>query len=390
MGVVTDIRGRSRAAKVVAAVSCAKAGRSGKRTVSLFWRIFSLNAAGLVVATALLLGPVTVSTPVLPGEALVLLAGLAVLLAGNAVVLRIGLTPLHRLGRAMATADLLVPGARPTVAGPAEAAQLIATYNTMLDRLQAERAAGAGRALHAQERERHRIARELHDEVGQTLTAVLLQLKRVADRVPGELREEVSLAQEATRAGLDEIRRIARRLRPGVLEELGLASALRSLATEFTHHGLTVHHHIPVPGDLPPLGPEAELVLYRVAQEGLTNTARHAAADRAELSLRPLPDGVELLVRDNGTGLGAASEGAGIRGMRERALLIGAEIHFEPAPVRGTDVRLRVPAPPRDLSGSQAADATGDRSGSQAVDATGDRSPNQAVDRPQDRPGDRP
>ncbi|MFE0205068.1 sensor histidine kinase [Streptomyces sp. NPDC058985] len=354
MGVVTDIRGRSRARRLAAAVSCAEAGRSGKRTVSLFWRIFSLNAAGLFVATALLLGPLTVSTPVLPGEALILLVGLAALLAGNAVVLRIGLNPLHRLGRAMATADLLVPGARPAVAGPAEAAQLIATYNTMLDRLRAERAAGAGRALQAQERERHRIARELHDEVGQTLTAVLLQLKRVADRVPGELRDEVSLAQEATRSGLDEIRRIARRLRPGVLEELGLPSALRSLAAEFTHHGLSVEHH--VPGDLPPLAPEAELVLYRVAQEGLTNTARHAAADHAALSLRPLAGGVELLVRDNGTGLGTAAEGAGIRGMRERALLIGAEIHFEPAPGGGTDVRLRVPAPP----GERFADRTGD------------------------------
>ncbi len=310
--------------------------------MSLFWRIFSLNAAGLFVATALLLGPLTVSTPVLPGEALILLVGLAALLAGNAVVLRVGLRPLHRLGRAMATADLLVPGARPVVAGPAEAAQLIATYNTMLDRLQ------------AQERERHRIARELHDAVGQTLTAVLLQLKRVADRVPGDLREEVALAQEATRSGLDEIRRIARRLRPGVLEELGLPSALRSLAAEFTHHGLSVEHH--VPGDLPPLAPEAELVLYRVAQEGLTNTARHAAADHAALSLRPLADGVELLVRDNGTGLGTAAEGAGIRGMRERALLIGAEIHFEPAPGGGTDVRLRVPAPP----GERSADRTGD------------------------------
>nr|WP_079024937.1 histidine kinase [Streptomyces leeuwenhoekii] len=310
--------------------------------MSLFWRIFSLNAAGLVIATALLLGPVTVSTPVLPGEALVLLAGLTALLAGNAVVLRIGLAPLQRLSRAMATADLLRPGARPAVAGPAEAAELIATYNTMLDRLQTERAAGAARALQAQERERHRIARELHDEVGQTLTAVLLQLKRVADRAPGELREEVTQAQEATRAGLDEIRRIARRLRPGVLEELGLTSALRSLAAEFTHDGLTVRHRIAA--ELPPLTAESELVIYRVAQEGLTNTARHSAADRAELRLTPLPDGVELLVRDNGAGLGDATEGAGIRGMRERALLAGATLHVGPAPGRGTDVRLRVPA----------------------------------------------
>ncbi|MCX4697463.1 HAMP domain-containing sensor histidine kinase [Streptomyces sp. NBC_01373] len=310
--------------------------------MSLFWRIFSLNAVGLIAAAALLLGPVTVSTPVLPGEALAVVVGLAALLAANALVLRIGLAPLQRLGRAMATADLLRPGARAPVAGPAETAALITTYNTMLDRLEAERAVGAARALSAQERERHRIARELHDEVGQTLTAVLLQLKRVADRVPVELREEVGQAQEATRAGLDEIRRIARRLRPGVLEELGLPSALRSLAAEFTTHGLTVRHH--VPGDLPRLTEESELVVYRIAQEGLTNTARHAAADRAEVRLSPVTGGVELLVRDDGKGLGGAPEGSGISGMRERALLIGAALSLEPAPGRGTDIRLRIPA----------------------------------------------
>ncbi|CCK27043.1 two-component system sensor kinase [Streptomyces davaonensis JCM 4913] len=310
--------------------------------MSLFWRIFSLNAVGLVVATALLLGPVTVSTPVLPAEALVVVVGLALLLVGNAVVLRLGLAPLQRLGRAMADADLLRPGARAVVAGPAEATELITTYNTMLDRLQSERAAGAARALSAQERERHRIARELHDEVGQTLTAVLLQLKRVADRAPEGLREEVAQAQEATRAGLDEIRRIARRLRPGVLEELGLVSALRSLAGEFTTHGLSVRPQLPA--ELPPLTEESELVLYRVAQEGLTNTARHAAADRAEISLEPVSHGVELVVRDNGKGLGAAPEGAGIRGMRERALLVGAELSVRPGPGGGTEVRLRVPA----------------------------------------------
>ncbi|WP_371668758.1 sensor histidine kinase [Streptomyces sp. NBC_00289] len=310
--------------------------------MSLFWRIFSLNAAGLVLAAALLLGPVTVSTPVLPAEALVVVVGLAVLLAGNALVLRIGLASLRRLGGAMAAADLLRPGPRAVVAGPAEAAELIMTFNTMLDRLEAERATGAARALSAQERERHRIARELHDEVGQTLTAVLLQLRRVADRAPDGLRAEVGQAQEATRAGLDEIRRIARRLRPGVLDELGLASALRSLATEFTAHGLTVRHHIV--GGLPPLTEETELVVYRVAQEGLTNTARHAAADRAEVRLRPVADGVELLVRDNGKGIDAMPVGAGISGMRERALLIGAVLAVESRPGRGTDIRLRIPA----------------------------------------------
>ncbi|MEV6617508.1 sensor histidine kinase [Streptomyces sp. NPDC051051] len=316
--------------------------------MSLFWRIFALNAVGLVVAAALLLGPVTVSTPVLPAEAFVVVAGLASLLASllavNAVVLRVGLAPLGRLGRAMSDADLLHPGARAVVSGPVETAELITTYNAMLDRLESERANSAARALSAQERERHRIARELHDEVGQTLTAVLLQLKRVADRAPDDLRDEVGQAQEATRAGLDEIRRIARRLRPGVLDELGLVSALRSLAAEFTTHGLTVRPDLR-PG-LPPLTEETELVLYRVAQEALTNTARHAGADRAELRLRPVADGVELLVRDNGRGPGpTAGEGAGVLGMRERALLIGATFTFGPG-LGGTAVRLRTaPAP---------------------------------------------
>ncbi|MER5536440.1 sensor histidine kinase [Streptomyces mirabilis] len=315
--------------------------------MSLFRRIFLLNAAGLTVATALLLGPVTVSTPILPGEVLVVVAGLAALLVVNALVLRIGLAPLQRLGRAMATADLLHPGARAPVTGPAEVAGLITTYNTMLDRLETERATSSARALSAQEGERRRISQELHDEVGQTLTAVLLQLKRVADQVPGELREEVRQAQEATRGSLDEIRRIARRLRPGVLEELGLHSALRSLAAEFTTHGLSVRHHFD--GDLPPLTEETELVVYRVAQEGLTNTARHAGADRAELRLRRVVgvdgdggDGVELLVRDNGKGPGRLREGAGISGMRERALLIGAALSVGAGPGAGTDVRLRI------------------------------------------------
>ncbi|MFJ3497946.1 histidine kinase [Streptomyces sp. NPDC086091] len=311
--------------------------------MSLFWRIFALNALGLVIAAALLLGPVTVSTPVLPAEALTVVIGLATLLAVNAAVLRVGLAPLGRLSGAMADADLLHPGARAVVSGPAETAELIRTYNAMLDRLEAERATSAARALSAQERERHRIARELHDEVGQTLTAVLLQLKRVADRAPDELRGEVGQAQEATRAGLDEIRRIARRLRPGVLDELGLLSALRSLAAEFTTHGLTVRTELRT--GLPPLTEETELVLYRVAQEALTNTARHSGADRAELRLRPVTGGVELLVRDNGRGPGpAAVEGAGVSGMRERALLIGATFSFAAGLGGGTVVRLRTGA----------------------------------------------
>ncbi|MFI1488002.1 HAMP domain-containing sensor histidine kinase [Streptomyces sp. NPDC020747] len=311
--------------------------------MSLFWRIFLLNAAVLTAATALLLlGPVTVSTPVLLTEALILTAGLATLLVANAALLRIGLTPLARLARAMTTIDLLRPGPRPMVAGHGEIADLIKTFNTMLDRLETERATSSARALSAQEAERRRISQELHDEIGQSLTAVLLELKRVADQAPAPLRTELHQVQEATRDSLDEIRRIARRLRPGVLEELGLASALKALTTEIPAHSRIIARR-QLDTDLPPLGEEAELVVYRVAQESLTNTVRHAHAQRLDLTLRRSPTGVELRIRDDGLGLQGAPEGSGIRGMRERALLIGAELTLCPSPEGGTEVRLTVP-----------------------------------------------
>ncbi|MEV4790362.1 HAMP domain-containing sensor histidine kinase [Streptomyces tuirus] len=309
----------------------------------LFWRIFLLNALVLIAATALLLGPVTVSTPVLLTEAAVLTVGLAAMLVANALLLRVGLAPLQRLTRAMTTIDLLRPGQRPAVGGQGEVAELITTFNTMVDRLEEERATSSARVLSAQEAERRRVAQELHDEVGQTLTAVLLELERVAGQAPPGLREEVRQVQETTRAGLDEVRRIARRLRPGVLDELGLASALKSLATDFGGPGLSVRHRLDA--DLPPLGREAELVLYRVAQEGLTNVARHARARHAEIVLRRAGPGVELCVRDDGHGTGDAAEGAGIRGMRERALLVGAGLVLGPGPGGGTEVRLIVPGP---------------------------------------------
>ncbi|GHB24204.1 histidine kinase [Streptomyces clavifer] len=311
--------------------------------MSLFWRIFLLNAAVLVAAGALLLlGPITVSAPVVLTEALILAGGMASMLGANALLLRLGLAPLQRVTRAMTTIDLLSPRPRPEVAGEGEIADLIETFNSMLDRLEAERATSSARALSAQEGERRRVAQELHDEVGQTLTAVLLELKRVAGHAPEPLREELIHVQEITRGSLDEIRRIARRLRPGVLDELGLVSALTALITETPPpEGLVIRRQMEK--DLPELGHEAELVVYRIAQECLTNTVRHSGATLLELSLRRRPGGVELRIRDNGRGLGGAPEGAGLRGMRERALLIGAELSLGDDPSGGTDVRLVVP-----------------------------------------------
>lgn len=311
--------------------------------MSLFGRIFLLNVVVLVAAAVLLvLGPATVSTPALLTETLIIGAGLVVMLVANAVLIRVGLAPLERLTRAMRTTDLLRPGPRPPVTGRGEVADLIATFNGMLDRLEAERGFSAARALSAQEAERRRVAQELHDEVGQTLTAVLLELKRVADRAPQPVRDELRQVQEITRGSLDEIRRIARRLRPGVLEELGLTSSLKALVSEASEHaGLSVRRRFDP--DLPDLGAEAELVIYRVAQESITNTTRHARASKLELVLRAEPHGVLLRIRDDGRGLRGAEDGSGIRGMRERALLIGAHLTIGAAPAQGTEVRLQVP-----------------------------------------------
>ncbi|CAL9357602.1 HAMP domain-containing sensor histidine kinase [Streptomyces sp. enrichment culture] len=316
----------------------------GDTSVSLYWRIFGLNAVVLGLATALLLwAPVTVSVPILLTEAVILVGGLAVMLVANATLLRIGLAPLDRVTRLMATVDLLRPGQRLPVHGGGEVSDLVSTFNAMLDRLEKERAASSARAILAQEAERRRIAQELHDEVGQSMTAILLALKRAADEASDPLREELQQAQEITRLSLDEVRRLVRRLRPGVLEDLGLVSAIASLATEFaTHTGLRVLRGYDA--DLPALDQETELVIYRVAQEGLTNAARHADASTVRVSLRKGDHSVVLEVSDDGRGIGVAREGAGIRGMRERALLLGATLDISPVSPSGTRIRLTVPA----------------------------------------------
>ena len=127
-----------------------------------------------------------------------------------------------------------------------------------------------------------------------------------------------------------------------MLEDLGLVSALSALATDFAQAS-----EVPVTRKLdqrlPELSRDAELVLYRIAQEGLTNVARHADATRVELALTRQPNGVLLRIADDGRGRGGAAEGAGIRGMRERAILIGAALQIEARSGGGTDVRLLVP-----------------------------------------------
>jgi two-component system sensor histidine kinase UhpB len=312
-------------------------------TAALFWRQFLATGLVFVIATTVLaLSPATVSTPIVWRELAVLGIGLTLLLAVNAFLLRATLKPLDGLTALMQRVDLLRPGQRAEANGTGDVANLIRTFNGMLDRLEAERGASTAQALAAQEGERRRIARELHDEIGQSLTAVLLALKRTVDRAPAELRDDLTGVQEMVRGCLDEVRHIARRLRPGVLDDLGLISAISALASEFSRTtGAEVGRRLEE--RLPPLDRDAELVIYRIAQESLTNVARHADASEVELSLTAERDAVVLRVVDDGRGLDGVQEGAGTRGMRERALLVGAQLSISQRTAGGTEVRLVVP-----------------------------------------------
>jgi two-component system sensor histidine kinase UhpB len=313
----------------------------------LLWRVFATNAAVLVVATlALVVSPATVSFPIALTEVVVLVAGLAAMLALNLVLLRRAFGPLSRLTRFMRGVDPLRPGARVAV-GPAdmEVAELTAAFNEMIERLETERRESARAALAAQERERTRIARELHDEVGQALTAVMLQLERTSQQAVGAVSDQLEEAREGLRASLEEVREIARRLRPEALDDLGLSSALSALTNDMARRaGVRVERRLAP--DMRALEPDEELVVYRVAQEALTNVARHSESRQAWLTLERGDDGrVTLAVRDSGRGFDTAMSagGSGLRGMRERAMLIGAALDVESRPGHGTTVRLRLP-----------------------------------------------
>ncbi|HEX8511043.1 MAG TPA: HAMP domain-containing sensor histidine kinase [Propionibacteriaceae bacterium] len=316
----------------------------------LYWRVCLINGVVFVVGTlALALSPATVSAQVLRSEAIVLGVGLTAILVTNALLLRAVLTPLDRLRQQMGSTDILQPAPRLPAAGSGVVAELIHSFNTMLSRLEAERSASTSRALAAQEAERQRIGRELHDEVGQMLTVVLLGLKRASDRAPTDLAADLRSLRNSTRTSLDEVRRIAGRLRPGLLEDLGLLSALNALATEFTvHSGGQVRRGF-APG-LPQLPREAELVIYRITQEALTNVARHASADTVELSLSRQGAGVVLRISDNGGGIQGAKPASGIQGMQERALLVGGRLTITPRVGGGTEVKLMVPSEERRLT----------------------------------------
>jgi two-component system sensor histidine kinase UhpB len=318
------------------------------RPVSLLWWVFLANGAVLVIALLLLtFSPVEVDAPIETGQFAVLLAGFVVLVALNLVLLRRVLSPLFQLTELMSSVDPDRPGRRLSGVHPrsAEGQALAAAFNAMLDRLESARREAARTALAAQEAERLRVARELHDEIGQTLTAVTIQAERAAEGDSDAAAAELRRVAHSVRESLDEVHRIARELRPEALDDLGLVNALIALSSRIgADDGPVVKRELEA--NLPPLPPDVELVIYRVAQESLTNALRHSGASSATISLTADAETVTLTVTDDGKGMPAdlPAGTAGIAGMRERAILIGGSLSIRSRPNQGTEVRLSIPA----------------------------------------------
>jgi two-component system, NarL family, sensor histidine kinase UhpB len=267
----------------------------------------------------------------------------------NTLLLRRRFEPLDRLLAMMERVDLSRPGRRleldtelPGVSTDIQ--RLAATFNRMLERLERERRRSGEMVLQAQEEERKRIARDLHDEVNQALTALLLRIEAAAQHAPAALREELAETKRLANQAMGELLDLARQLRPTALDDHGLVAALRTHVREQDRRGPAGVHFWADPR-LGELSPEVQVVVYRVAQEALVNAARHSGATRIEVSLESRGATVNLLVTDNGRGFAFAEEGKGLglSGMRERALLVGGALEIDSRPGKGTMVKLEVP-----------------------------------------------
>jgi len=258
------------------------------------------------------------------------------------------LAPLEDLVEAMEKVDLssprpLLPASIDGVGETEEVARIELAFLRMMRRLEAERRRAGSAALHAQEEERARVARDLHDEVNQSLTGLLLRLEAAREAAPPELEGELAETKALANQAMTELLSLARQLRPTALDDLGLVAAIEGQVDRL---GGEIETSLEVEGAFTDLGADAQLVVYRVAQEALTNAVRHSGAGRVEVRLRRTDSGgVVLEVGDDGRGFAfdESQRGLGIGGMRERALLIGAELAIESRPGHGTTVRLTVP-----------------------------------------------
>jgi len=319
------------------------------RRRALFTQVMAVNVAlicAAALAAAFLVG--------LKGDEtnrVVLVVGVAAVLGllANLVLLRARFNPLERLIEDMEKVDLSRPRANipSSIDGRGETAEverIELAYLRMLRRLEAERRRASRAALRAQEEERARVARDLHDEVNQALTGVLLRLEAARKEAPPELEAEIAETRSLANQAMEELLSLARQLRPTALDDLGLKAAIAGQVEELGRHR-EIETVFDVEGDFSALDDDVQLVIYRVAQEALSNASQHSDARSVRVRLGREGSRVVLTVSDDGRGFSfaAAQQGLGISGMRERALLVGGEVEIQSRPGEGTTVSLRIP-----------------------------------------------
>lgn len=325
-------------------------------SLPIFYKVLVANTI-IVVAGAIGGTLLTIQSTVRSGSAYELVAIFAVCgtvasVIVNWFVLRAAFQPLARLERAV---DQVRQGnfavrAESTNFADRDFVALTETFNRMLDAVDEHRERLhelSMKVVTAQEEERKRISRELHDDTAQALTAQLLRLKTV--EATGGSADPAVLAGliDITAQTLESVRHMAYELRPPSLDDLGLSASLSGLAAQYRERfGLRVHYKSSCPRGR--LSPVIELAVYRIAQEALTNVAKHSAASEADMMLQINGSRLMMEVRDAGCGFDPGSlrrqsgGGLGLFGMQERAALAGGSLSVDSAPNRGTIVRLDV------------------------------------------------
>ncbi len=322
------------------------------RRASLLTQVLGVN---LLIIVAAVVASTIAANPHLnlgdkPQAALVLGLAVALTIMVNVLMLQRRFVPLERLVDEMERADLSQPGAnlraRPvTTSGPEEVQRLDRAFRVMLERLEAERRRSSSAALEAQERERARVARDLHDEVNQSLTGLLLRLEALRAKAPPEVIADLIETKSLANQAMADLLSLSRQLRPTALDDLGLKAALAGLVNDVERRG-SIDASFQADGDFADVSTEVQLVVYRVAQEAMSNAIQHAECHTVHVALSREDDQVALRVADDGQGFSfdQATSGLGIGGMRERALLVGGALRVESRPGMGTTVRLGVPA----------------------------------------------
>jgi two-component system sensor histidine kinase UhpB len=277
---------------------------------------------------------------------LILALAIVLTLCVNLWMLQRRFAPLDRLIDSIERVDPSEPAAfEPRREPVKEIDRLARSFKRLLERIESERRRAGRLVVRAQEEERGRLARDLHDEVNQALTAILLRLEALAQDSPPERAGDVGELKRLVNQAMDELTGLARQLRPSALDDHGLVPAIDAQLRRFAEHtGLQTE--LATRGEPSRLSDDAEIAVYRVAQEALANAGRHAGATRVEVELSAGREIAELRVSDDGSGFdpsGRTGGGLGLTGMAERARLVGGELDVRSSPDGGTTVTLRIP-----------------------------------------------